>query len=167
MEVDDSFKKPGSVPFKWEIQPGVPKLLTTQTQTEKKHQRKQKQQPFPEKPAKLKPPPAGLCFQPPIEPRTRTRSAGSSPRTFSYRAGLAQPDVVSSARCFPSSLGKLKNENRGGSLISLPRPEYYSDLETSSRWSFSSRKSVSPSIPVDGSSPRPVFDAEWAGFGLF
>ncbi|KAG6472453.1 hypothetical protein ZIOFF_069917 [Zingiber officinale] len=25
MEVDDSFKRPGSISFKWEVQPGVPK----------------------------------------------------------------------------------------------------------------------------------------------
>lgn len=171
---DDSFKKPGSVPFKWEIRPGVPKLQTTQTQPgrhsgpEKQHQRKQNQPPFPETPRKLKPPPAGLCFHPPVEPRAR--SVGSSPRAFSRRSGLARPDVVSSAGCFPSPIGKLKNVNRGGSRRSVPGPDYYSDLEISSRWSVSSRKSVSPSIPSHGSSPdspRPVFDAEWAGFGLF
>lgn len=184
MKIDDSFKKPGSVPFKWEIRPGVPKLPTTQTQpgrepgSEKHHQRKQKQKPmnihnhpFLETPQKLKPPPAGLFFHPPMEPRTRTRarSVESSPRALSNRfghTGLARPDVVSSAGCFPSPIGKLKNsKNRGGYPRSVPEPEYYSDLEISPRWSVSSRKSVSSFFP--SSSPRPVSDLEWAGFGLF
>lgn len=189
MKIDDSFKKPGSVPFKWEIRPGVPKHQTPQTQlgrpisepgSEKQHQRKQKQKPtiihnhpFLQTPRKLKPPPAGLFFHPPMEPRTptrtRARSVESSPRALSDRfdhPGLARPDVVSSAGCFPSPIGKLKNaKKRGGYLRSVPEPEYYSDLEISPRWSVSSRKSVSSSFP--SSSPRPVSDVEWAGFGLF
>lgn len=185
MKIDDSFKKPGSVPFKWEIRPGVPKLQNPQTPSldhhhfefgsVKQHQRKQKQSPvnpFPETPRKLKPPPAGFYFQPPMEPRTR--SFRSSSRTSSHRfglSGLARPDVVSSVGCFPSPLGKLKNVNkRTGYPRSIPEPEYFSDLEISSRWSFSSRKSVSPlssSFASYQSSPRPVSDADWAGFGLF
>lgn len=184
MKIDDSFKKPGSVPFKWEIRPGVPKLQTQpgrrqpESGSEKQHQRKQKQpppDPSPETPRRLKPPPAGLGFHPPMEPRapTRTRSIRSSPRTLSSRFGLpspARPDIVSSAGCFPSPLGKVKNVKGARHPRSIPEPEYYSDLEVSSRWSVSSRKSVSPlspSIPSHRSSPRPVYEAEWAGFGLF
>lgn len=192
MKIDDSFKKPGSIPFKWEIRPGIPKLQTTQTDpgrpqlesgSDKQHQRKQKQppvatihnHPFPETPRKLKPPPAGLCFQPPLEPQvqTRTRSIRSSPRTFSDRfslRGLALPDVVSSTGCFPSPVGKVKNVKAAKYPRSIPEPDYYSDLEISSRWSVSSRKSVSPlslSIPSHRSTPRPVFDVEWTGFELF
>ncbi|XP_057795706.1 uncharacterized protein LOC131011848 [Salvia miltiorrhiza] len=179
MKIDDSFKKPGSVPFKWEIRPGVPKLQAQsgrrqlESGSEKQHQRKQKQHPLPETPRKLKPPPAGLYLQPPMDPQTRTRSLRSSPHSLSDRfghSGRARPDVVSSAGCFPSPLGKLKNVKGARNPRSISEPEYYSDLETSSRWSVSSRKSVSPlspSIPSHRWSPRPVSNAEWAGFGLF
>ncbi|XP_042024939.1 uncharacterized protein LOC121772058 [Salvia splendens] len=176
MKNDDSFKKPGSIPFKWEIRPGVPKPQTQpgrrllESGSEKQHQRKQKVASIQETPRKLKPPPAGLCFQPPMEPQTRTRSIRSSPRTLSDRIGsprtllLARPDVVITAGCFPSP---RKPKNVKGAR-SVPESDYYSDLEVSSRWSFSSRKTVPTSSPsIHGSSPRPVSDAEWAGFGLF
>lgn len=188
MKNDDSFKKPGSIPFKWEIRPGVPKPQTQpgrrqlESGSEKQHQRKQKVAPasIQETPRKLKPPPAGLCFQPPMEPQTRTRSIRSSPRTLSDRIRsshtlsdrvgsphtllLARPDVVITAGCFPSP---RKPKNVKGAR-SVPEPDYYSDLEISSRWSVSSRKTVPTSSPsIHGSSPRPVSDAEWAGFGLF
>ncbi|XP_047938211.1 uncharacterized protein LOC125185679 [Salvia hispanica] len=187
MKNDDSFKKPGSIPFKWEIRPGVPKPQTQpgrrqlESGSEKLHQRKHKvalasihNDPIQETPRKLKPPPAGLFFHPPMEPqtrtRTRTRSIRSSPRTLSDRVGsprallLARPDVVITAGCFPSP---QKPKNVKGAR-SVSEPDYYSDIEVSSRWSVSSRKTVPTSSPsIHGSSPRPVSDAEWAGFGLF
>ncbi|KAI3464545.1 hypothetical protein Pfo_021208 [Paulownia fortunei] len=192
MKIDDSFKKPGAVPFKWEIRPGVPKLQNPQApvhdhhfqfEFRKQHQRKQHAQqkqspvsihnhPFPKAPPKLKPPPAGFYFQPPMEPRTH--SFRSSSRTCSHRFGLpvlARPDVVSSAGCFPSPLAKRKSvKKRIVDPRSRPEPEYYSDVDIPSRWSVSSRKSVSPlssSFASYQSSPRPVTDADWAAFGLF
>ncbi|XP_008783509.1 uncharacterized protein LOC103702734 [Phoenix dactylifera] len=33
MNIDESFKKPGSIPFKWEIQPGIPKPQPSPTTT--------------------------------------------------------------------------------------------------------------------------------------
>lgn len=51
--------------------------------------------------------------------------------------------------------------------------DYTSELETLGRWSLSSTKSLSPFSVAStasssvASSPRPVSDAEWAGFGLF
>lgn len=50
--------------------------------------------------------------------------------------------------------------------------DYTSELETIGRWSLSSTKSLSPfrastASSSVASSPRPISDAEWAGFGLF
>ncbi|XP_011102319.1 uncharacterized protein LOC105180362 [Sesamum indicum] len=197
--IDDSFKKPGAVPFKWEIRPGVPKLHNPQPPStgnddhhfefefrKPRHQWKRHLQQnqsavpvsihnstFPETPRRLKPPPAGFYFHPPME--ARTRSLRSSPRSHSHRfglPGLARSDVVSSVGCFPTPLAKRKNAKKSVNAVSRSEPEYYSDLDTpmSSRWSVSSRKSVSPlssSFASYQSSPRPVVDADWAAFGLF
>ncbi|KAF3447021.1 hypothetical protein FNV43_RR12201 [Rhamnella rubrinervis] len=185
MAVDDSFKKPGAIPFKWELKPGVPK-----------HQHHHKNQPpsVPPPPPplhsrtagpvpqKLKPPPSGpLLFLPPPEPRAG--SFRSAPRTRSDRWRFDQPvmvrrESVSSAGCFFSPLLRRKSSIKRAS--SRPRADsetdYTSDLETLARWSVSSRKSFaspfrgspsSSSFSSYQSSPRPVSDAEWAGFGLF
>ncbi|KAJ6685366.1 SERINE/ARGININE REPETITIVE MATRIX PROTEIN 1 [Salix purpurea] len=73
METDDSFKKPGAVPFKWEIRPGVPKI---QQQLQQQKELSSPSPPFSHpRPSttqvqkqKLKPPPAGSMFLPPSEP---------------------------------------------------------------------------------------------------
>ncbi|EEF42117.1 probable ion channel CASTOR [Ricinus communis] len=196
MTIDDSFKKPGAVPFKWEIRPGVPKI---------QHHQQPKQLsppklpspsppfnlrrpsvsplPTPQPQLKLKPPPAGFIFLPPPEPRTH--SFRSAPRTRSERWRFDQPTRVGpecvSPGCFPSSpLLKRKGSKRRTSHVHIDIPgsesegDYVSDLETLARWSLSSRKSFSPfndssvsSYSSSQSSPRPVSDAEWAGFGLF
>lgn len=177
MAVDDSFTKPGAVPFKWEIKPGVPKL-------QQHHQKQQQQQTssnhrteLPTPPQKLRPPPSGSYFVPPLEPRTRSLRA--SPRTRSERwrfdqpTTLVGPDVVSPG-CFLSSFLGRKSEKRRLRIRNMgpaSEPDYTSDLETLSRWSVSSRKSLSPfqDSPSSSyqSSPRPMSDADWAGFGLF
>lgn len=189
IEVDDSFKKPGAVPFKWEIRPGVPKIQ--QQQQPKKLQKQlspptlpspsppfNHRRPSPTPQQKLKSPPAGFIFLPPPEPRTR--SFRSTQRSCSERWRFEQPARVRpecvSPGCFPSPLLKRKESKRRSTHIPEPRsePDYTLDLETLSRWSFSSRKSLSPfrdsptsSYSSYQSSPRPVNDAEWAGFGLF
>ncbi|XP_073138045.1 uncharacterized protein [Henckelia pumila] len=131
MNTDDSFKKPGAVPFKWEIRPGVPKFRNQQKQT----------QPV------IRPPPARF-----YEPRGRVPG---------------KPDIVSSGGCFPSPKRPVKKRN-GNPRVDYVEPECSLDLETSSHWSFSSRRSPSPSLSSSpfGSS-MPVSDAEWATFGLF
>ncbi|KAK6257565.1 hypothetical protein QUC31_001024 [Theobroma cacao] len=198
MAVDDSFKKPGAVPFKWEIRPGVPKVQQQQKQQEQspqkqkqKHQ-KQKQSPPPLPPPaspfinqrslptppgtprqKLKPPPAGSYFV--LTPEPRSHSFRSAPRARSECWRLEHPARVRpecvSPGCFPSPLLMHKGSKR---KTQKPEPNYISDLETPSRWSLSSRRSRSPfygspasSFSSFRSSPRPVADAEWAGFGLF
>lgn len=197
MAIDDSFKKPGAIPFKWEIRPGVPKvhqqkqslplvdhhrsfvLLENEIEQSRDHNRS-----FPTTPQKLTPPPAVKSyFQPPAELRTRSsRSFLSVPRTRSMchrleRSILSKPEIVSQG-CFLTPTLRRKTEKKGIHKLKPEfesEPGYTSDIETLSRWSVSSRKSLSPfhyspsssSFSSNRSSPRPVSDAEWAGFGLF
>lgn len=192
MTIDDSFKKPGAIPFKWEIRPGVPKLHHQSPSPQQspsfnlrrsllQHHEQQKQQSFnhhrscPTTPIKLSPPPSGFHFRPPPpEPRSR-----STPRGRPDRSIFAPPDNVGSGSCFPSPLVLIrrkgdKKRSRRPKPESDFEPDYTSDLETLSRWSGSTRKSVSlfrdsPSSSFSSyrSSPRPVSDDEWAWLGLF
>lgn len=178
---EESFKKPGAVPFKWEIKPGVPKVQLQQQQpTKQNHHRSSQTGP----PQKLRPPPSGSIFVPPPEPRSGSFRSSSRTRSERWRfdeSFLFRSEVVSTG-CFPSRLlrkngSKSKKESRRTGRGS--EPDYASELETLSRWSLSSRKSLvssfrdlttSPSSSSRSSylsSPRPVSDAEWASFGLF
>ncbi|XP_030455254.1 uncharacterized protein LOC115676462 [Syzygium oleosum] len=179
MAIDESFKKPGTIPFKWEIRPGVPKS---------QHHRHQQPPPLPPpegpprhgclSPPKLKPPPAGpgLRFASPLEPRAG--SFRSVPRTRSerWRLGppmLGQPECVSAGPgCFPAAAPLLKRkESKRRTRRTRPEPEpdpdRTSDLETLSRFSVSSRRSPSPfcespcssSYWSVGSSPRLSFSS--------
>ncbi|KAM7507774.1 hypothetical protein LguiA_018227 [Lonicera macranthoides] len=183
MTIDDSFKKQGTVPFKWEIRPGVPKVRHQPASDlhhlfvhhDDHHHHHHQQQPddhkrsFPSTPQKLRPPPSGFYHQPP--PELRTCSFRSAPRTRSQC--FDQPDIVSLG-CFSSPLPRRKDEKKG-THKPKPKPDYTSDLETLSTWSRSTRLSPLPfcnspsssSFSSYRSSPRPVSDAEWAGFGLF
>lgn len=191
---DDSFKRPGAVPFKWEIRPGVPKI---QQQKLRKQQPERPKQPPPQlqRPSspfinhqlalpapphkvKLKPPPPGYYISP---PDPRTRSFRSAPRIRSDRWRVDdQPARVRqecvSPGCFPSPMIKRKETRdriRKTGLVS--EPDCFSDLDTISRWSLSTRRSFSsfrdsPKSSLSSSrqsSPRIVGDPEWAGFGLF
>ncbi|KAH7524532.1 uncharacterized protein LOC107421018 [Ziziphus jujuba] len=186
---DDSFKKQGAVPFKWEIKPGVPKHHNQpppQHFSQSRRTTNRRSSPLPAPPEKLRPPPSGSIFQPPmVEPRTGG-SFRSAPRTRSERwrfddqpmMAMVRRQSVSVAGCFLSPLLRRKSSSKKGSSRARveSEPDYVSDLETLSRWSVSSRKSfVSPfrdspsssSFSSYQSSPRPPNDAEWAGFGLF
>lgn len=170
-KIDDSFKKPGAVPFKWEIRPGVPKIQNPQPPLDDRHFRKQPHQRehqyssvsnHQEDSPTLKPPPAQYSLQSPLH--------ASSRRSGLW--GLAQPNVVPSTGCFPSPMAKRKDvKKRMGEPRPRSEPDYNSDLDTPSTWSVSSRKSVSPlsssSFASSQSSPRPCSDADWAAFGLF
>ncbi|CAA0827929.1 Unknown protein [Striga hermonthica] len=174
---DDSFKKPGSIPFKWEIRPGVPKI---QPENPSSGHAQFDSSPGVRRPKlhrkQLKPPPAGFNFRPHLEARpSPTQSpSGNVSRRFGP-LGRAQPDIVSSFGCFPASpLVKWKAEKmQCPGPISKPKPGYCSDPDIPSRWSVSSRKSTTTASPLSSSmasyqsSPRPVRDADWAGFGLF
>lgn len=184
MAVDDSCRKPGAVPFKWEIRPGVPKIRQHQ---QKKPPQGPQTQPLspptfvqrpsssPAPPQKLKPPPAAFSVPSPLD--SRTQSFRSAPRTRSerWRTDRVRSESVSPG-CFFSPLLRRKEGKR---KVHVPRPESepgcLSDLQTLPRWSVSSRQSFSPicaspassSFSSYKSSPRHVSDAEWAGFGLF
>ncbi|KAB5568570.1 hypothetical protein DKX38_002363 [Salix brachista] len=178
IEIDDSFKKPGAVPFKWEIRPGVPKI---QQQLQQQKELSSPSPPFSHlRPSttqvqKLKPPPAGSMFLPPSEPCAQSfRSAPCGlPEHWRFEQPVrVRPECVS-AGCFPSPLLRRKHSKRRTTFsIAKPglEPDYTSDLDTLSRWSISSRKSLSssrdsPASSVSSyqSSPLPVSDAEWAG----
>ncbi|CAM8979064.1 unnamed protein product [Rhodiola kirilowii] len=176
------YKQPGSVPFKWEIRPGVPKLNHNpkpSPPTISTTRRVVSSSPQP----KLKPPPAKNSSYPqedrPIRSfrsDPRTRSALSSPRIHSERR-LAGPEVVAPG-CFPSPSKRVQSSRRGvESEFGFDfGPGYYSDLDTSTRWSVSSRKSKSNYSPFHYSSsdsfsssswsPTPVSQAEWTALGL-
>ncbi|MED6162380.1 hypothetical protein PIB30_069933 [Stylosanthes scabra] len=174
---DGSFRKPGAVPFKWEIKPGVPVHHTHHNHhNQHYHQEPHVHSPEPPSP-KLRPPPAGLYPFSPVEPRTR--SFRSSPRVRSdrwrfERPLITRPEIVSSGCFFSPLLRRLSSKKAGPKRVTKPDKETrsVSELETVPRWSLSSRKSLSPfrvstSSSSVASSPRPVGDAEWAGFGLF
>lgn len=189
MAVDDSFIKPGTVPFKWEIRPGVPKQPQNPKQQPPlpplppppppspfiNNQRSLPKLPGPlcAPPQKLKPPPAGSYLLRTSEPRTH--SFRPTPRSHSERWRFdrpvrVQPEFISHG-CLPSPLLRRKGSKRRSQKS---EPDYVSDLETLSWWSVSSRKSLSPfygsptsSFSSFRSSPRLVADVEWAGFGLF
>ncbi|KAL1309859.1 hypothetical protein HN51_052597 [Arachis hypogaea] len=174
---DGSFRKPGAVPFKWEIKPGVPVHHNHHTyHNHHDHQEPQVQSPEPPSP-KLRPPPAGLYPFSLAEPRTR--SFRSSPRVRSDRWRfdrplITRPETVSAGCFFSPLLRRLSSKKAGSKRFAKPDKESQSvsELETLSRWSLSSRKSLSPfrvstSSSSVASSPRLVGDAEWAGFGLF
>ncbi|WOG84597.1 hypothetical protein DCAR_0103781 [Daucus carota subsp. sativus] len=173
MAAEDSFVTPGSVPFRWEIRPGVPKTRLQEISPPSDQQQEvdrcydtHSPSSFPSTPQKLKPPPAGyysnLKRTPEIRPfKTQSVSQG----------------------CFPTSPLTRQKSKRVG-IKKLSKPEFGSDcgysldLETLERWSESSWKSPafydSPSFSSYRSSfsslrssPRPASDAEWAGFGLF
>ncbi|GMI82939.1 hypothetical protein like AT1G77400 [Hibiscus trionum] len=189
MAIDDSCRKPGAVPFKWEIRPGVPKLQQHQLKQQKQRQPPPHLPPpaspfinprsLPSPPPgppqqKLKPPPPGSYYI--LSPEPRTHSFRSTPRARSESFRFNQPTRLRpecvSPGCFPAPLlRRIGSKKRSQKL--KPEPDYVSDLETRSRWSVSSRRSVSPfySSPASSfssfrSSPRLATDAEWVGFGF-
>ncbi|KAJ4966565.1 hypothetical protein NE237_018414 [Protea cynaroides] len=184
MAVDESCRQPGAVPFKWEIQPGVPKP--------QQHQSSIKPSP------KLRPPPAGAgknyyYYPPPLElgslsTPSKSRLRSRSGRLKSDRVRFDRPnsvEVVSgSAGCFLPLLKRKGDNKKNGKTESVTTSEidYSSDLETLARRSMSTRKMLSPfrdSVSSSSffgspspfssarSSPRAAGDAEWAAFGLF
>nr|XP_009414613.1 PREDICTED: uncharacterized protein LOC103995688 [Musa acuminata subsp. malaccensis] len=99
MGIDDSFKRPGSIPFKWEIQPGVPKhgddtMITASPNVVT---------------PKLSPPPS-----------MHAAGTSSSPSPSSYQA-------FSSLGCFPASSIRYRNYKKTAKLFSLMRRRSMSD----------------------------------------
>lgn len=159
----DSFKKAGAVPFKWEVKPGLPIVQ------QKLHHQKLESPSLKLRP----PPPVGAYLLSPAEPRSR--SFRSTPRDRSdrwrfKRPLLAQAESVSSGCFFSPFLRRLQRRKKVPKRVF--EEDYRPELETLGRWSLSSTKSLSPfrastTSSSVASSPRPVSDAEWAGFGLF
>ncbi|GJY91913.1 hypothetical protein Tco_0507695 [Tanacetum coccineum] len=155
MAIDDSFKQPGMVPFKWEIKPGVPKPVVNHDKPSSK----------PSASSSLKPPPS-----------SPTSFHFPSPRTQSSRfqfdkPKLGRPEVVS-LDCFTP---RKSTSQRKTNKVNVD-PVYKSDIEMLSQWSGLTRRSsrspfngsplYSSSFSSSRSSPS-VSDAEWAGYGLF
>ncbi|KAJ4909166.1 hypothetical protein Rs2_03787 [Raphanus sativus] len=222
--VDDSFKRPGTVPFSWEIRPGVPKTRPENTPLLQPHNKlsplrlkplSSHSQPF--LPPALSPPsssfisksksrssspltpsfsaPSKLKPLPPSRSGFNSLSPGpsfrSSPRAFSERWQLNRPNRVrpgseseprpdfafAGLGCFPKPKFRLRKDKSGGGRRktgSRLERGYCSDMDTMSRWTVSSRRSVSPRWDSPKSSfsslqfsPRLENEAEWAGFGLF
>lgn len=165
MAVDESFRQPGAIPFKWEIRPGVPKVQHRHQQPGN-HQRSSTNPP-----QKLRPPPSSPRSNFPPLPEFQTGTFRSAPRARSDRWIFDQPAVVS-VGCFPAPLMSRKDSKKR--IVKLPEPMFNSDIEILTRRSFSFRRAPSPflaspssSYSSYGSSPRPVRDSDWAGFGLF
>lgn len=193
--VDDSFKRPGAVPFKWEIQPGVPKA----------QQPSPRNKPTPQKtPPKLSPPPSGISFYPPHHSTLLVRVTSSQSksserhRRLDSRPNSARSSVaVAAIGCFPSASPRRRIERkvayRSQSIMKseLDDIDDTHDLQTLARWSVSSQKPFSPfnsssprwsassqkSSPFSSPSPSmspfrtpqraQQVDAEWAAYGLF
>ncbi|VFQ94959.1 unnamed protein product [Cuscuta campestris] len=185
MEAEDGpFKKQGSVPFKWEIRPGEPRSKNDPFCPEldrKKPPVTNRSRSDLHTPKMLRPPPAGrLYYQPAPAAEPRTRSFKSAPcparqeRCGSSTARARPVAAVSSDGCLPfPSLLRCATGGKERSTAKPRRPEYFSDVETPSRRSVSSFKSLShfTESPVSsyfsssGSSPpRPVSRAEFPGF---
>lgn len=192
MTVDESFKKPGAVPFKWETRPGVPK---TRTDGPDHHLSKRQEfhshgdeedvseQSLPP-PQKLKPPPSRLHFLPRGEPGSC--SFRSAPQARSNRWHASLPELVRpicvSPGCFPtSSILRRKSMSKPDHFLLYPN--------TPARRSASSTKSLpsscnspstsyfsvqsSPKLSISSysylssrSPPQTTVDANWEGFGL-
>ncbi|URE24904.1 hypothetical protein MUK42_16509 [Musa troglodytarum] len=101
MGIDDSFKRPGSIPFKWEIQPGVPKHGDATTIAAS-----------PDVGApKLSPPPS----------MQHAAGTSPSPSPSTYQA-------FSSLGCFPASSSiRYRNYSKTTKLFSLLRRRSMSD----------------------------------------
>lgn len=93
--MDESFKRPGSIPFKWEIEPGVPKIKRRAGRTT-----------LGELLVKLKPPPS-MVTRPPSPKVYRSLSISS----FTRHIHRHVKSTTSFQQCFPVlSLGHRKGD---------------------------------------------------------
>ncbi|KAL0731947.1 hypothetical protein Bca4012_028041 [Brassica carinata] len=142
--VDDSFKRPGTVPFSWEIRPGVPKTRPENTPL--------LQPPKKLSPLRLKPLAHSQPFLPPaLSPPSssfisKSKSLSSSPRIPSF-----------------STPSKLKPPPPSRSGFYSPGPSFRSSPRAfSERWQSNRPNRVRPGSETD---PRPDF--AFAGLGCF
>lgn len=138
MGMEDSFKKQGAVPFKWEIKPGVPKQ---QHNHEPNYSSISSEFPSLE----LKPPPSRS--QEYFSGELWTRSFRSTTPVRSEQWWSDQPLARSNSTpsgCFISPLLKRLFRWKMNRKLII-EPECGSDPETHSVWSMSSEKFFSPS----------------------
>ncbi|CAA0229868.1 hypothetical protein AtNW77_Chr1g0024361 [Arabidopsis thaliana] len=102
---DDSFKRPGAVPFKWEIRPGVPKT-----------------RPGDDDPALLQPPPPNKL--PPLKLKSTPPSNSPSPSSSSSFFSESRSRPVSPFAPPPSSF-KLKSPSDSDSNCSASPTPYF------------------------------------------
>ncbi|KAJ0231674.1 hypothetical protein HA466_0297860 [Hirschfeldia incana] len=148
--VDDSFKRPGTVPFSWEIRPGVPKTRPENTPI------LLLQPPKKLSPLRLKPLSHSQPFLPPaLTPPSssfisKSKSLStSSPRTPSFSTT-------------PSKL-KPPPPSRSGSYYPSPGPSFRSSPRAfSERWQLNRPNRARP-----GSESEPRPDFAFAGLGCF
>ncbi|KAK4756207.1 hypothetical protein SAY87_006334 [Trapa incisa] len=150
MTVDDSFKKPGAVPFKWEIRPGVPR--TQPDHHYHCHGRHVSKECQPPTPPKLKPPSSQSPRFPQEVPRNR--SFRSAPRA---RPERRKADLPVSQGCFPASpMLRLKKENSSSRVAAYESglKQKSTGRSTPARKTASSPFRISPSSSVQSSSPK-------------
>eukprot|EP00262_Sarcandra_glabra_P008498 TRINITY_DN22029_c0_g1_i1.p1 TRINITY_DN22029_c0_g1~~TRINITY_DN22029_c0_g1_i1.p1 ORF type:complete len:151 (+),score=3.52 TRINITY_DN22029_c0_g1_i1:53-505(+) len=150
MDIDDYFRRPGTIPFKWEIQPGIPKTPPLS--------------PSP-KPQLLSPPPAEMASALMRSQSSRSRSCSpSTSRHFVHhkleRSTKSSPCIVSPG-CFPvrsikrnGEKKKSDSESRSRTLTRQVTPIYLV-------------KDSPPSLLATRSSLQAVDEVEWAAYGLF
>ncbi|KAJ8490721.1 hypothetical protein OPV22_012442 [Ensete ventricosum] len=129
MGIDDSFKRPGSIPFKWEIQPGVPKNRDATMITASPN-----------------------VVTPKLTPPPSMHAAGTSPSVSpsSYQA-------FSSLGCLPATSIRYRNYKKTAKLFSLPRRRSMSDQY--SMPSFASIREDDDAASDAGSSSLALSDA--------
>ncbi|RID56309.1 hypothetical protein BRARA_G03516 [Brassica rapa] len=153
--VDDSFKRPGTVPFSWEVRPGVPKTRTSQpgTGTGTGNGNAPLLQP-PKKlsPLRLKP----LSHSQPLLP------PALSPPSSSFISSSKSRSLSPLAPSFPTP-SKLKPPPPSQSGLYSPAPSFRSTPRAfSERWQLNRHDRVRPGSE---SEPRPDFG--FAGLGCF
>ncbi|KAL5714522.1 hypothetical protein ACHQM5_016471 [Ranunculus cassubicifolius] len=171
--MDESFKRAGAVPFKWEVQPGIPKSLPNYT---------------PSTPSRLAPPPSESEFYFAPTPKrslapTRSLSRLAPTRSLSRLLtrlkshGSSRTSVLLSLGCFPGPCVnkrsfKVNTTEKSGDE-SESDSEYDNITEILDSWSNSPQKLTdsplrdSASSSSERSSPPPSDDVHWAAFGLF
>ncbi|KAG2254943.1 hypothetical protein Bca52824_085079 [Brassica carinata] len=167
--VDDSFKRPGTVPFSWEVRPGVPKTRVFNPEPEPEtllFSSLPRNSPLRLKPLSHSQP----LFPPALSPPSSSFISSSKSRSLSplapsfptpsklkppppSQSGLYSP--APSFRSTPRAFSERWQLNRSDRAEeeqdrwsektgSRSDREYCSDMETMSPWTVSSRRSVSP-----------------------
>ncbi|KAJ0241443.1 hypothetical protein HA466_0218400 [Hirschfeldia incana] len=154
--VDDSFKRPGSVPFSWEVRPGVPKTRVSQPGTGTGNGNAPLLQP-PKKLSPLRLKPLSRSHSQPLFPPALSPPSSSF---ISSRSKSRSPSPL--APSFPTP-SKLKPPPPSQSGLYSPAPSFRSTPRAfSERWQLNRSDRVRP-----GSESEPGPDFGFAGLGCF